>query len=41
MFFFIDFDGHLNDANAKRVMDAIQEVAFEVRPLGSYPKSIG
>ncbi|MCH1550860.1 MAG: prephenate dehydratase [Pseudomonadales bacterium] len=39
--FFIDFDGHLNDANAKRVMDAIQEVAFEVRPLGSYPKSIG
>jgi chorismate mutase / prephenate dehydratase len=38
--FFIDFDGHQNDAKAKQVMDAIKEVAFEVRSLGSYPQAI-
>ncbi len=38
--FFIDFDGHASDANAKRVIDAIKEVAFEVRSLGSYPQAV-
>ncbi len=38
--FFIDFDGHQSDENARQVIDAIQEVAFEVRSLGSYPMAV-
>ncbi len=38
--FFIDFDGHQSDENAKQVIEAIQEVAFEVRSLGSYPRAV-
>jgi len=38
--FFIDFDGHQNDENAKQVIDAIRAVAFEVRSLGSYPLAV-
>ncbi len=38
--FFIDFDGHQNDDNARQVIDAIKQVAFEVRSLGSYPQAV-
>ncbi|MEC8501912.1 MAG: prephenate dehydratase domain-containing protein, partial [Pseudomonadota bacterium] len=38
--FFIDFDGHQSDTNAKSVIDAIGEVALEVRSLGSYPNTV-
>lgn len=38
--FFIDFDGHQNDPNARQVIDAIKQVAFEVRSLGSYPQAV-
>ena len=38
--FFIDFDGHQTETNAKKVIDAIKAVAFEVRTLGSYPVAI-
>jgi chorismate mutase/prephenate dehydratase len=38
--FFIDFDGHQADDNAKAVLAAIREVALEVRSLGSYPRAV-
>jgi len=38
--FFIDFDGHQTDDNARQVIDAIRAVAFEVRSLGSYPQAV-
>ena len=38
--FFIDFDGHQSDASAKQVIEAITEVAFEVKSLGSYPQAL-
>ena len=38
--FFIDFDGHETDANARQVLDAIAAVALEVRSLGSYPQAV-
>jgi len=38
--FFIDFDGHQSDPQAKQVIEAIKAVAFEVRSLGSYPQSV-
>jgi chorismate mutase/prephenate dehydratase len=38
--FFIDFDGHQSDANATSVIEAIGDVALEVRCLGSYPKTV-
>ena len=38
--FFIDFDGHASDENARKVLAAIESVAFEVRTLGSYPQAI-
>ena len=38
--FFIDFDGHQTDPNATSVIEAVGEVALEVRCLGSYPKTV-
>jgi chorismate mutase/prephenate dehydratase len=38
--FFIDFDGHQSDEKAMQVIAAIKSVAFEVRSLGSYPRSV-
>ena len=38
--FFIDFDGHSSDENASEVIEAIADVALEVRNLGSYPRAI-
>ncbi len=37
--FFIDFDGHVQDAAARRALDAVAAVALEVLPLGSYPRA--
>ena len=38
--FFIDFDGHQAEENTQKVIAAIRDVAYEVKPLGSYPKSV-
>lgn len=38
--FFIDFDGHQADENARAVIDAIAGVSLEVRSLGSYPQAV-
>ncbi|MEM7000721.1 MAG: prephenate dehydratase [Pseudomonadota bacterium] len=38
--FFIDFDGHHTDSGAQAVLQAIQQVALEVRVLGSYPCAV-
>ncbi|MEM7079852.1 MAG: prephenate dehydratase [Pseudomonadota bacterium] len=38
--FFIDFDGHRNDADVQKAMQQIGEIAFEVRNLGSYPRAL-
>lgn len=38
--FFIDFDGHETDDNAKAALAATASVAFEVRVLGSYPRAV-
>ncbi|MCZ6712060.1 MAG: prephenate dehydratase [Gammaproteobacteria bacterium] len=38
--FFIDFDGHISDANIEAVMRDVGEVAMEVRSLGSYPRAV-
>ena len=37
--FFIDFDGHQSEEKSQQVLQAIREVAFEVRTLGSYPQA--
>lgn len=38
--FFIDFDGHQSDSNAKAVLAGISDVALDVRVLGSYPRAV-
>ncbi|GAB1258052.1 prephenate dehydratase [Aurantivibrio plasticivorans] len=38
--FFIDFAGHIEDANVKTALDEIRERASEVKVLGSYPKAV-
>ena len=38
--FFIDFDGHQEDETVQRTLAGVQEVALEVRQLGSYPRSV-
>ncbi len=38
--FFIDFDGHQSQDNIQRVLAEVEEVAMEVRPLGSYPQAV-
>ncbi len=37
--FFIDFEGHREDDEVKRVMDEIDSDALEVKWLGSYPRA--
>jgi chorismate mutase/prephenate dehydratase len=37
--FFIDFDGHQSQPGAEAALQAVKEVALEVRVLGSYPKA--
>lgn len=38
--FFIDMDGHQDDAAVARVLERLAEVAAELRVLGSYPKAV-
>ncbi len=38
--FFIDFDGHVQDALVREALRDVGQVALEVRPLGSYPRSV-
>ena len=38
--FFIDFDGHQSDPAIQKVLAEVEEVAMEVRPLGSYPQAV-
>ncbi|MEZ5557140.1 MAG: prephenate dehydratase [Pseudomonadales bacterium] len=38
--FFIDFDGHQSDPAIEAVLADVRSVAFEVRPLGSYPQAV-
>jgi chorismate mutase/prephenate dehydratase len=38
--FFIDFDGHQDAPEVKKVMEAVAEKSIELKSLGSYPKSV-
>jgi chorismate mutase/prephenate dehydratase len=38
--FFIDFDGHQIQDNIQLVIKEVEEVAMEVRSLGSYPQAV-
>ena len=38
--FFIDFDGHIADANVSEVLEQVNSVAISVRVLGSYPRAV-
>ncbi|WP_182406451.1 prephenate dehydratase [Psychrobacter sp. GP33] len=38
--FFIDMDGHMQDANVKAAIDDIRPLVKDVRILGSYPKAV-
>ena len=38
--FFIDFDGHVQDALVRQALSDVERVALAVRPLGSYPRSV-
>ena len=37
--FFVDFDGHVDDRVIKDVLTEIREVAFDLKMLGSYPRT--
>lgn len=39
--FFIDFEGHKDDDNVKRVLGEIDQDALEIKLLGSYPRALG
>lgn len=38
--FFLDLDGHIDDAELKAVLDEISQQAVTLKLLGSYPKSV-
>ncbi|GAA0319011.1 prephenate dehydratase [Psychrobacter aestuarii] len=38
--FFIDMDGHIDDANVTAAIEAIRPMVKDVRILGSYPKAV-
>lgn len=38
--FFIEFEGHLQDAKIQRIMAEIEEHSVVLKPLGSYPKAV-
>ena len=38
--FFIDFDGHRDDVEVKRVLDDLKADDLDIRFLGSYPKAV-
>ncbi|MEC8491895.1 MAG: prephenate dehydratase domain-containing protein, partial [Pseudomonadota bacterium] len=39
--FFIDFDGHESQPEAEAALRGVNDIALEVRVLGSYPKATG
>ncbi len=39
--FFIDIEGHADDAPVRRVIESIESEAVMLKILGSYPRSIG
>ncbi len=39
--FFIDFEGHQDDAEIQKVLGEIDKDALEVKMLGSYPRALG
>ncbi|MGI9323032.1 MAG: prephenate dehydratase [Pseudomonadales bacterium] len=39
--FFIDFEGHRQDANIGKILDELNKDAQEVKLLGSYPRALG
>ncbi|MCH8545054.1 MAG: prephenate dehydratase [Alcanivorax sp.] len=38
--FFIDFEGHKDDAAVQRVLESLEGEALDIRFLGSYPKAV-
>lgn len=38
--FFIDFKGHISEANVSKAMEELRETAADVKVLGSYPKGV-
>ncbi len=38
--FFIDMEGHANDANVAAALQRVGDIAMEVRVLGAYPKAV-
>ncbi len=38
--FFIDFEGHVEDASMSKVLEEVGEAASELKLLGSYPKAV-
>lgn len=38
--FFIDFNGHQDSSEIKRVLDEVANVSIEVKSLGSYPQAV-
>jgi chorismate mutase/prephenate dehydratase len=38
--FYIDVDGHRDDTDVAAVLKALEQEAFAVKVLGSYPKAV-
>ncbi|MDO4251291.1 MAG: prephenate dehydratase, partial [Moraxella sp.] len=38
--FFIDMNGHIEDANVAAALEEIRPIVKELRVLGSYPKAV-
>ncbi|HSG90582.1 MAG TPA: prephenate dehydratase [Pseudomonadales bacterium] len=38
--FFMDFEGHQDDAQVKQVLAELAQIAIEVKSLGSYPRAV-
>jgi chorismate mutase/prephenate dehydratase len=38
--FYIDVEGHREDAAVAKVLEALEQEAFAVKVLGSYPKAV-
>lgn len=40
MFFFVDIEGHVDDANVAKAINELEAAASVVKVLGSYPKAV-
>jgi chorismate mutase / prephenate dehydratase len=38
--FFIEFEGHLQDANIRAIVSELEEQSILLKPLGSYPRAV-